>query len=251
MIRYEELLRGFPEYRASAWALVAANVLPLIGVLLLDWNTFEIVALYWVENVIIGAINVLKMVTCNPNPDEVDWSALTGTESRRGVGDLPHQGAKVFLVPFFMLHYGIFCLVHGVFVFTMFGPESFGFGAFDVGRDFTAIRGDRYLVLAVAALAGSHLYSFFRNYLGRGEYRRTVVIVQMFQPYARVVVLHVAILFGAFVVVFLGSNIGVLVILIIGKTVLDLTLHLRERERSAKNPEPIMPENILEQIPRS
>jgi Family of unknown function (DUF6498) len=53
-------MRGFSEYRASAWALVAANVLPLVGVLLWGWSAFDIVALYWVENVIIGVITSLK-----------------------------------------------------------------------------------------------------------------------------------------------------------------------------------------------
>src|SRR5882724_7957891 len=49
------------DYKTSAYALIAANALPLFGVLFLGWDTFSIVALYWTENVIIGAINVLKM----------------------------------------------------------------------------------------------------------------------------------------------------------------------------------------------
>ena len=63
-------MRGFSDYKTSAYVLIAANALPLFGVLFLGWDTFSIVALYWVENVIIGAINVLKMITCNPDLDE-------------------------------------------------------------------------------------------------------------------------------------------------------------------------------------
>ena len=64
--------------------------------------------------------------------------------------------------------------------------------------------------MIVVALAASHLYSFFVNYIGHGEYRRTFVVWLMVQPYARVVVLHLAILFGGFIAMALGSNVGVL-----------------------------------------
>ena len=52
----------------SIWVLIGANLIPLFGVLVWDWSTFEVVILYWLENVIIGAINILKMMTCLPEP---------------------------------------------------------------------------------------------------------------------------------------------------------------------------------------
>ena len=49
------------------------------------------------------------------------------------------------------------------------------------------------------------------NYLGHGEYRRTVAPLLMLQPYARIIVLHMAILFGGVRQRSRsGSNIGVL-----------------------------------------
>jgi hypothetical protein len=52
----------------------------------------------------------------------------------------------------------------------------------------------------------------------------------MFAPYGRVIVLHLTILFGAFVAALLGAPIGVLIILVVLKTAFDLRLHLREHE---------------------
>jgi hypothetical protein len=226
--------------------LIAANVLPLVGVLALGWDTFAIVALYWVENVVIGAINVLKMITASASREALkEFNAAAASTDRK----LKDHGSKLFLVPFFVFHYGLFCLVHGGFILAFFQPELFG-SPLAIASGLVAVIFERNLGWAVAALAASHLYSFFRNYLGRGEYRRSVVVVQMFRPYVRIVVLHVAILFGAFVVVALGSNIGILTILIVGKTVLDLAMHLRERQRSAEVAEPILPENILQQETR-
>jgi hypothetical protein len=256
-------LRDFEKYQASAFVLIAANVLPLIGVVFFGWDAFAIISLYWVENVVIGAINVLKMVTCNPDPAEIAKSGSAGgvilqaqdmRKLLQSLGDskdkvsVANQITKLFFVPFFIVHYGLFCMVHGAFILVFFGHNSFDGNPFDVGRDLLwDVARDRHLGWAVAGLAASHLYSFFRNYLGRGEYRRTVVPALMFQPYARVVVLHVAILFGAFIAVALGSNIGILAILIVGKTLLDLNLHLRERQRNAEPHGPIMPEQILDE----
>lgn len=237
--------RDFWEYKASAWALIAANVLPLFGVVFFGWDAFSIVALYWFENVVIGAINVLKMIACNPKPDEVDSSTLRPTDDFiRLTGGNRHAGArknvpcvshrsKLRFVPIFVVHYGIFCLVHGVFVFAFFGPGTLGLDPFDELFNIDKVFTSEHLWWAVAALVASHLYSFFVNYLGRGEYRRADVPLLMFQPYARIVVLHLALLFGGFFVMFLGSPIVLLLLLIAGKTLLDLALHLREHERLA------------------
>jgi hypothetical protein len=265
MPTHATFLRGFDQFRASAIALIAANMLPLLGVIFLGWDAFSIVVLYWFENVVIGAINVLKMITCSPSETAIDWSKfgspekiaeikkhLEGQEGAVEKVKLFHHGAKFFLVPFFAFHYGFFCFVHGIFVFALFGHDDFGggFGPFGpLGNLFTVFREQR-LWWAAAALAASHLYSFFVNYLGRGEYKRVFVVWLMFQPYARVVVLHVAILFGGFVAMMLGSNVGVLAILVIGKTVLDLHFHLLERLRDAAVSKKTMPQGtILDELP--
>lgn len=252
--------RDFSQFKTSAWALIAANSLPLFGVLFLGWDTFSIVVLYWVENLIIGAINVLKLVVCNPDNNAINWSRLSPNDEisrkleeaeRSGLLNrmqLLNHGSKLFLIPFFIFHYGLFCFVHGVFIFAIFGREAGGFGPFGGMDNAVRVFSGEHLWLGVIALAASHLWSFFANFIGRGEFRTTAVPILMFQPYARVVVLHLAILFGAFFAFALGSSIVVLVILIIGKTILDLSLHLREHERNEqRSPEdgPILPEVIM------
>jgi hypothetical protein len=81
----------------------------------------------------------------------------------------------------------------------------------------------------------------------------------MMSPYARIIVLHVAILLGGFIVMALGSNVGALMILIVGKTILDLSLHLSQhtkiemlppKDDSAKN-SPIMPEVLTDGMAES
>jgi hypothetical protein len=233
------LLRLFSLYRiASAPAaialLVASNLVPLVGVLFWGWNLWSILILYWIENGIVGLLNVPKMLMARGG----DESGESGS------------GGRLFLTGFFCVHYGIFWFGHGVFV-LVFLPAIAGFrSVVESGATFTpgglelpgvftdqgTATGPRADVLLWGALAllVSHLASFFLNYVGRREYLSRSIGAQMFAPYARVVVLHLTILFGAFVAVFLGQPIGLLVALIVLKTALDLALHLREHDPEAR-----------------
>jgi uncharacterized protein DUF6498 len=126
----------------SAYVLLATNAIPLIGVVLRNWTVFQVLLLYWSENVVVGGFNVLRMLTAQPE------------------------------------------------------SESF---------------------------------SFFHNYLARGEYQRVLLPQLMFQPYGRNVVLHLTVLLGGFLVMALGSPVVAIVLLVGLKTAIDLGAHLKER----------------------
>jgi Family of unknown function (DUF6498) len=200
--------------RTSALALVAANLVPLYGVLALGWEVFPLVLLFWLENVLIGVLNVARMLCVDPR-DPASWAA------------------KLFLVPFFCVHYGMFTAVHGVFVFALFGGKGYEIhGLWTLEAAARAVR-EHGLELAVLALAASHLFSFLWNYLGHGEYRRASVAALMARPYGRVVVLHLAILGGGFAAQALGSPAWALVLLLALKVGFDLRAHLKEHRAPA------------------
>jgi hypothetical protein len=252
-------VRGFSDYKLSACALIAANALPLLGVFFLGWDAFSIVILYWTENVVIGAINVFKMIVCSPEPNRLVWGdvdpsdRLNRERMERSRGDsmkmlrLANHGSKLFFVPFFIFHFGLFCFVHGVFIFAIFNHEAGGFGPFGGFDNHLQVFREQHLWWCVAALAASHFWSFAVNFIGRGEYRHTAVPILMFQPYARIVILHIAILLGGIMAMALGSNVFVLLLLIVGKTLLDLTLHLAQRAGDASKANqrpPLLPDVI-------
>jgi len=81
------------------------------------------------------------------------------------------------------------------------------------------------LLWPVMGLAVSHGVSFWQNYIGKGEYKERTAPAQMFAPYGRIVVLHVVILFGGFVVMLFGSPLPLLILLVLIKIVIDLGLH--------------------------
>jgi hypothetical protein len=209
-------------------ALLTANAIPLFGVLFLNWDAFYIVLLYWTENIVIGFYNVLKMVfAAVPHP-------------------IAHLG-KLFLIPFFIVHYGGFTAVHGFFVLALFGKDGQGppMGGMDwpcflvfVQMLFSVIKYMYSVIppqvrLAVLALFASHGVSFVQNYLIKREYATAKPDKLMGSPYGRVVVMHVAILAGGFLTMAIGSPAPLLVVLVGLKTILDVNLHNREHKKAA------------------
>jgi hypothetical protein len=69
----------------------------------------------------------------------------------------------------------------------------------------------------------------------------------LLEPYGRIIILHIAILIGGFIAMTLGSNVFVLLLLIVGKTLLDLSLHLAQRATGSLAPgehPPVLPDVI-------
>ncbi len=201
-------------------ALVVANAIPLVGVLFLGWSVWTILIVYWLENGIVGGFNVLKMLKAEGDDD---GSAASWSINGRPAASM----AKAGLIPFFVMHYGLFWAVHGIFVFTLPLFAGLGMNGSDMGPapDFWTI------LFAVAALFISHGVSYLFNYIGSGEYKRTSPVGQMFAPYGRLVVLHVTIIFGAIAISTTGAPVAAIVVLVVLKTALDLGLHLREHRR--------------------
>jgi hypothetical protein len=207
----------------SGAVLVAVNLVPLIGVLFWGWDVAIILISYWLENGVIGLINVPKiMLAAQGNP--AIGAAIAG---------------------FFAVHYGGFWLGHGIFVFFIVGFANHGpFGFLGPGFPFggstfdgsiagpSADRGPQILLIAVLLFL-SHGVSFLLNYVGRREFLNTTPIKQMFQPYGRLIILHVTIILGAFLVIGLGQPVLLVALLVLLKTIVDLFFHLREHATAA------------------
>lgn len=209
--------------RASLAALLAVNLIPLVGVFGWGWDATALLVLYWSENLILGAYNIVKMLACQPI-------------------------AGLFPSLFFLVHYGGFCAVHGLFVLSI-GAESSSMDGIMDGEDrwpFVLVfvellvgvvrhvlsQAPTEWLVGFAALAVSHGVSLVLNYFLGGEYRDAEVRTLMGAPYRRVVVLHVAILAGGWAAATMGSPLPMLLVLVALKTGLDAVLHLREHRQA-------------------
>lgn len=192
-----------PPLALSSAALVLANLVPLAGGLLGLWSVAEIMILFWAENLVIGLFNLLRMAT-----------VLLGRRAFE----------MLVLMPFFTLHYGGFTAVHGVFVVHVFGPPEVA----DILDAPALLLSPAGLLWPLLALAASHGLSFALNFLGAGEWRRIEPDALMFQPYGRVIVLHLVILAGGAIALALGAPLGALALLVLLKIGADLVAHRRE-----------------------
>jgi len=197
--------------------LVFVNLIPLAGVLLYDWDIAALVVLYWSENLVLGFYTIARMLVVSP------------------VGGL-------FSSVFFLIHYGGFCAVHGLFIMlllvdpevdVMSGGNTWPFFLvfvellIDVVRQVLSYAPPEWM-WAFLALFISHGVSFIVNFLLAGERSRLSVSKLMAAPYGRIVILHVTIILGAFATMALGQPIILLVILIGLKIGVDVTMHIRE-----------------------
>jgi hypothetical protein len=205
-----------------------ANLIPVFGVLYLGWEVSSIIVLYWAENLIIGGFTLLKML-------------VTGKRS------------ALLRMLFFCVHYGGFCAIHGLFVLelTRFAGQQFTPAAaaswpgplallqmfVNLIQQVLAAAPDAFLWGCLALLL-SHGISFLLLFLGQREYRHTTVRELMRAPYRRIVVMHIAVIAGGFLVVRLGSPLGLLFALVALKTGMDIMLHNRSHRRSAAAGQP-------------
>ena len=201
-------------------ALIAANLIPLVGVLFFEWNVWMILILYWLENGVVGAFNILKMLKAEGAPGE---SSMNMRMNGRPVNEVGKAG----LIPFFVIHYGIFWVVHGVFVFMLPLFGSMGSDPADMTVGFEPLT----IPFALLALTISHGVSYRFNFIKGGEYRRVSAAEQMFAPYGRLVVLHVTIIIGGMAIAFTGAPAAAVAILVILKTALDVGFHLAEHRK--------------------
>ncbi len=200
----------------SLTALILVNLVPLAGVLWFGWRMFDVLMLFWMESVVIGAINLLRMAV-----------RLFGAGELKGV----------VLIPFFTVHYFGFCAAHGLILVLVFGPPDTGLnpaqvlgesGFFEIIRQLLSEPTLRWGLIAIAA---SHLFSFLANFLWGGEWRRTSIDTLMGAPYVRIMLMHVVLVIGAAIFVAIGQPIYALALLVALKILADASAHLRERRK--------------------
>jgi hypothetical protein len=197
-----------------SWASLAVDLLPVVAVFAFGWGATPLVALYWLENLVIGVFTIFRMI---------------GTAAAA----LINLAAALFVVPFFIVHYGGFCYGHGIFlnVFATGGDESFPTPASLIRWAFGTAPEMPWFVGAIAAVAA--LY-FLAEFIGRGEFRQTIPAEEMGAPYGRIITLHIAIILGAAVAFSMDEPLAGVLLLILIRVVFGIAMTvMRRRKREA------------------
>lgn len=233
--------------KRSSWItgllLVAANATVIPGVIVFGWSPWIILFIYWAESLIIGLLNVVRLLMC-------------GAVTKEGFFSPWGLAGASFMSLFFFVHYGLFMAGHLLFLLAIYSelipglpPSSVAtaktlLGALTElppdGAVFTGflsglLRFDRLIdfldseVLVIALLLVSHLAAFF-IYFVRGRRFVTGETAQYFmRPYKRIVLMHLTIIFGAMIILGAGWDPAKFIVFwVLLKILVDLRLHFSD-----------------------
>jgi hypothetical protein len=182
--------------------IVFLNLTPLIGVVWFGWDAGALLILYWAENVVVGVCTLAAMA----------WRSLRTVTGALGF---------VFTAPFFTVHYGLFCAVHGMFAFAFARGALSGGSADPFGPDLLQWLAAEGVFWGVAGLALAQMLRLVVR-ISSGEIARTDADRLMFAPYGRIIVLHVTLIGGAFAAQALGQPLAFIILLVLLKTAFEL-----------------------------
>jgi len=164
---------------------VAYLLVLIVGLTFFGWRWQEILLLYWLENISVGAVNVVRMIRA-PKDDQIKlW-------------------LKIPIIIFFIIHYGLFTLVHGGFVMVMI-LISFAWSQANFNTaSFARSQLDSNLVFILLTWAVMLITQVIVSIFDKAP---NATLVQLFhEPYKRVMLLHFTILLGTIIVIPFGFS---------------------------------------------
>ena len=219
-------------------------MVPLFGVLFSDWDVGLVLGLFWIENLIIGVLNLLKMLI---------------------VGVRQKAAKAMFLCPFFVFHYGLFCLGHGTLMWEILdlgeinhalsplyhihaeAESGFASIAANFGGLFGGLFGEGLalvfnfielykptIYLAILVLCCSHIVRLIENFILRGGILKETVDTLMVRPYGQIIVMHIGLLVGGLLAEKFDSPVWLLAALVIFKLVVDIVQLRRRNKKQAQ-----------------
>lgn len=179
----------------SLASLLISNILVIILAITQKWDVSSVLWVYWMQSIIIGFFQFLRIFSLKK----------FSTENFK-INDqpaLPTNNTKLFTAFFFVFHYGFFHFIYAIFLASIIAKAP-----------------ENVLPILIGSLIFffNHLYSFIYNKINDEKVTPNIGKL-MFAPYARIIPIHLIIIFGAV----LGQS--TLVIFLLLKTLADLFMH--------------------------
>jgi len=204
-------------------AMLIGNLLPLYGVFFQGWDVFSVFFIYWFETVVIGVFMVSKILI-RPLLDKNPLGLLGG----------------FFNAGFFTVHYGMFCFAHFSILLALFYEGSLDTSIVDdsvlsaYGFVKTLAGGSGLYWAVIGIIAAELIRSIFalkdrERKSGRKISSRDALGEDIRGPYGRIIILHISLIVGGFLVQSMGSQIWGLALLVGLKMLFDI-LKFKEPE---------------------
>jgi hypothetical protein len=208
---------GVPSWRdGSALALVLGNLVPLAGVLFFEWGLVLTMFVFWIDNVMVGLWTVPKVYLATNTKDESDEPAT--------IVD------RVWNTIFFFIFYGAFTAFHGVVVIGLFGTQPTPHGRRGpTEEELAQMLPAEALWVAVLTLFATRGVELYLDFLRPRAYETSSYKEAAGGAFGRMFLLHVVLIGGGALALYLRSPIAALVLLVVLKTLGDLIVHVLRR----------------------
>lgn len=202
----------------SVLILLITNLLPMFGVIFLNWDVFNIILLYLTEYFIIGFFSALKIIALISFFINFSRSPLS---------------IKIFFSIWFVLFFCIFlAILWGVFSLP-FAWLLFFLRPSLINNNLLITLKETFigagLGIAVVSILLSHGFSFYYNFISRKEITiwannitRSLVVMLI-----RILFIYPVIFTGGLIALFFGS-LPLLLFFILYKTLIDVIIHIKE-----------------------
>ncbi|MEM8884468.1 MAG: DUF6498-containing protein [Planctomycetota bacterium] len=194
----------------SAWAILASNAITMAFAWFQHWDLRPLMVIYWCQSIIIGGFNFARMIKLRQ----------FSTEGLKSNGQPVPETAKGkwSTAIFFAIHYGFFHVGYLVFLLIEVGGGS---PRDRFGGPWEPSTIDLFLIGAgIFSFLVGHGISFRKN-VEADLAGRPNLGTMMFLPYARIIPMHLTIIFGFW----FGSQRGAVMLFMTLKTVADLIMH--------------------------
>jgi len=190
----------------SLLTVVISNAISIVMAYIYDWSLHEVMWIYLGQNLVIGAVNVLRILSLK------EYKTSRSDEKTQHVSSalMPKTTAALF----FAVHYGFFHVVYASFIWAEKPLISFNDATLGL------------MAVCVVGFLASHILSLRHN-IGRDfKDQAPKIATVMMYPYARIIPMHLTIILGAF----LASESWTLLLFMVLKSVADIKMHMKEHE---------------------
>ncbi len=210
-IKFSGLWNQIDFTKTSTLSLIFSNLLVVFFAIVDGISANEVLWIYWAQSVIIGIFNFIKMISLK------EFSTEGFKQGKKQM--LPTRATAISSAVFFLFHYGFFHVIYAVFL-----------GAFsDFSHSDGRSSGINYFLLSAGMFFVSYLIEFINSRKEQTEELPNIGLI-MFAPYARIIPMHLTIIFGGFIgaagsIFSTNTNLAIIVLFIGLKTVVDLITH--------------------------
>lgn len=200
--------------------LIGLNLLPILGVWFQGWDAARIFLFYCLETILVGIFHVFKMILTlilsRPADDSNGNAGQQRTVMMMGL----------FIVVFFIMHYGIFVFVQTSMFFAVSGVYKGGLSDLSPAT-LQQLLGREGMLMIILFIA-YYTFQTIKDISLSGINKMSDLVKMMFQPYLRVFVQQFVLILGSMFLVFGLGNIFILVFILV-KLYIEIRMNRGDR----------------------